>query len=250
AKCVGACCCAAGGSWNQAAPIAAGVEVFMTALDLLDDVEDEEGSEIRDRLGPARFLNASTGLLCLGLKTLANVENGAQAVDILLTLALASCAGQDADLSLRSDGAVDLEGALEITQRKSASLAAAACRLGAFCAGASKTTQERYERFGACLGITAQLANDLAALGPGARGKTDTTLRRPTLPLVHAAQLASRPSSHRGNTYNEHEAYRRGPAQLTWAVAEMFRRQAIELIPQLTNDPAGQADLASLPPVI
>ena len=244
ARLVWTCCAAAGGDPRRAVPVAAAVELFMVALDLLDDAEDGEETLVGATLGPARALNVSTGLLLLVQRELLSIGDGAAA--ILLDAGLQACGGQDADLIPRPAGDVGVEEALEITAGKSAPLTAAACRLGALVAGA---TQERYARFGGYLGVVAQLANDIAALHLGdSREKTDVALRRPTVPLVYAAQCTNA-----GNTTTDRADIRAalwtdGPVHLTWTVAETYRRHALDLISTLTSAPTGRAALAGLLP--
>ncbi|MGI8825532.1 MAG: hypothetical protein ACR2JC_07795 [Chloroflexota bacterium] len=89
-RCVSTCCVAAGGEWEQAGHAAVAVELFMTALELLDDEEDREESTLRSVFGAPRVLNISTGLLCLALQTLID-SYGAQAAIILLEAAPWCC---------------------------------------------------------------------------------------------------------------------------------------------------------------
>src|SRR5205807_7575329 len=113
--------------------------------------------------------------------------------------------------------------ALAVTAGKSAPLAAVACRLGAFTAQADARTQEIYERFGWYLGMAAQLANDLAAIRPGATVKTDIALGRPTLPLACGGTLlAPSPDAQAGDANTRAGLGSSGPAPLTWAVAGSY----------------------------
>ncbi len=90
--CVLTCCSAAGGRWEQATATAGTIELFMAALELLDDEEDREESLLRFELGAARLLNVSTGLLFLAQGSLTSA-GGAQATRILLDWALRACSG-------------------------------------------------------------------------------------------------------------------------------------------------------------
>ena len=242
ARPVHACCVAAGGRGEQAVPIAAAVEVFMVALDLLDDLEDGETNPLQVGLGTASSLNAAMGLLFLAQHCLAQEPNGASAAAILVEAGLRAGSGQHADLAPAADGSLTLDEALAVTSAKSGSLVAAICRLGAFAAGADGDVQARYARFGGYLGVAAQLANDIEAIAPAAAGKTDLALGRPTLPLVYAGAR---------DAAEEHEdvaaaLWAEGAAHFTWAVAATYRQHAQELIPSLTGDPAAGAALAAL----
>lgn len=242
------CCVAAGGRWQQAMPVAAAVEVFMAALDVLDDEEDGEVTPLRAALGAARTLNVSTGLLLLAQRSLLAAPGGPELADILLDAGVCACAGQHADLATPSEHGHDPDVALEATAGKSASLVAALCQLGAVCAGANADIQRLYARFGASLGMMMQLRNDIAAVRPKATGKTDIALGRPTLPLARMAHIGvipevGVPEAGAGDSV----ALRRGQAALvTWTVAETYRRHALDGIPALSTDPDGRAALARL----
>jgi geranylgeranyl pyrophosphate synthase len=248
ARLVWTCGVAADGDPRQAVPVAAAVELFMVALDLLDDAEDGEETLVGAALGPARALNVSTGLLLLAQRGLLST-GGAFAVDLLLDAGLQACGGQDADLMPRPARDVGVEEALGITAGKSAPLTAAACRLGALAAGGDVATQERYARFGSYLGMVAQLTNDIAALHSGdSRKKTDVALCRPTVPLVYAAACANAVNATTNLDDVRDALWTDGPVHLTWAVAETYRRYALDLIPALTSTPTGRIALAGLLP--
>lgn len=242
------CCVAAGGRWQQAVPVAAAVEVFMTALDVLDDEEDGEAPPLRAALGAARTLNVSTGLLFLAQRSLLAAPGGPALADILLDAGLRACAGQHADLAPPSEHGHDPDVALEATAGKSASLVAALCQLGAACAEADADMQRLYARFGASLGMMMQLRNDIAAVRPGALGKTDIALGRPTLPLAFMAPVGVIPEAGVPEAgADDSAALRRGQAALVaWTVAETYRRHALDSIPALSTDPDGRAALARL----
>ncbi|MFP4438544.1 MAG: polyprenyl synthetase family protein [Chloroflexaceae bacterium] len=250
ARQVWTCCMAAGGHWSQAVPVAAAVEIFMVALDLLDDLEDNEAHPLVTRFGPARALNVSTGLLLLAQQQLLISSPGPTAVDMLLSTGLHACSGQDADLGGLPPQDDQIHVALEITSWKSATLVATVCRLGALCAGADAAVQAGYARLGWHMGMMAQLANDIRAVAPDATEKTDIRLGRPTLPLVYAdcrrgdtAAGGDTPAT-RARLWNGASVY------LTWAVVETYRRQARDLIAQLTPDPQLRVMLLKLLPAI
>jgi len=243
--CVSTCCAAAGGRWDQAAATAGTIELFMVALDLLDGEEDREESPLRSELGPARLLNVSTGLLFMAQTSLTSTGS-TQATRILLDWALRACSGQDADLATESTTGIGITDALTVTEWKSASLASAACQLGALCAGADSALQALYVQFGAYLGMVAQLGNDMRAVTVGADGKTDIALRRPTLPLVYAARQTSGEEDQKSDLWDPTVRLGTAPLALTWVVAEAYRGRALDLIPRLTIDPAARLDLRQL----
>ncbi len=124
------CCIAAGGGETQALCVAAVVEVFMVALDVLDDAEDGEETVLQAELGAARALNVSTGLLFLAQRGLLAVSGGTALTPLLLDAGLRACSGQHADLTGAQGRSIGLDDALAVTAAKSASLVAAICALG------------------------------------------------------------------------------------------------------------------------
>lgn len=247
AGCVWTCRAAAGGTPEQAVPVAAAVELYMIAADLLDDVQDGETHPVQDVLGLPRLLNVATGLLLGAQQVLLVLPGGATAVAMLLAAGIHACGGQHDDLAPPEDRRTDLGASLAIARAKSAALVAVCCRLGAWTAGADEETQVRFARFGAHVGMVAQLSNDLRALRPDAHGKTDRALNRPTLPLTYAAlEGVDRPGD-AGHCMDE-------AIVLTWTAAETYRRYAQACVPWLTDDRIHQAALRALiepaPPVV
>lgn len=247
---VATCCTASGGRYDQAVVAAASIELFMVALDVLDDLEDGEETALQSRLGSPRLINVSTGLLLLAQQMLLTMPRGADALTVLLQFTLRACAGQDVDLAGGVNRSLSLEESLDVTERKSAALVAAACQIGALCGGADTGLQSVYSEFGGYMGMVAQLINDLQAIGPGAESKTDIALGRPTLPLTYAAQFMPHALDEIGDKERRIALTTQGAAQLTWAVAESFRQRAIALIPHLSSDPSHQADLTDLLPTL
>jgi len=246
ARLVWTCCSAAGGAWPAAVPAAAAVELFMVALDLLDDEEDGEDNPLRVQLGAGPALNVATGLLFLAQHSLL-AAHGGRAVRRLLDAGMRACSGQHADLCVPPGRAVGLQDALDVTAAKAAPLVAAVCDLGAGVAGASDEVQERYAHFGWHVGMVAQLANDIMALRPDAVGKTDVLLRWPTLPVVSALLQRGEVSTAAGATGDDQMApWTSSGVYLTWAVAETYRRHAVALVPVLTVDAGSSAALAGL----
>jgi len=246
ARLVWTCCSAAGGAWPAAVPAAAAVELFMVALDLLDDEEDGEDNPLRVQLGAGPALNVATGLLFLAQHSLL-AAHGGRAVRRLLDAGMRACSGQHADLCVPPGRAVGLQDALDVTAAKAAPLVAAVCDLGAGVAGASDEVQERYAHFGWHVGMVAQLANDIMALRPDAVGKTDVLLRWPTLPVVSALLQRGEVSTAAGATGDDQMApWTSSGVYLTWAVAETYRRHAVALLPGLTDDAGSSAALAGL----
>ena len=196
-----------------ASSVAVAVECFCAALDLLDDVEDEDQTAIVQELGAARLLNVTTVLLTLAQQALLSLsELGVDPANILRLLntlqesALGITSGQHRDLLAEQRPALDIthEECIDIAAVKAGALLRLACRLGAQCAGADPVLVEQFTEFGLLLGIAAQLDNDshdlydllrdvIPAILPGdARAtpgseKSDLVRGKKTLPIVLAA---------------------------------------------------------------
>lgn len=238
ARMVCACCTAAGGTWACAVPIAAVGEVFMAALDLLDDIEDGEGPALHGMARGACALNASTGLLLLAQR--GSLGAGLpEAATILLDAGLVACAGQHEDLSRVVGPDVRMDDALAVTAGKSAALVATLCRLGARAARAPAPVQNLYARFGMAL----QLANDAAAAASDE--KTDAVLGRPTLPLVYNAWM-----DRKGDRPARPLDGRSPGVALTWTIANTYRRRALSLVAELTADATARAILQAVVPTL
>ncbi len=238
------CCVTAGGRGEDAIPAAAAAELFMVALDVLDDEEDGEATPLRAAWGAARALNVSTGLLFLAQRALLAAPSGALLLGIVLDAGIHACAGQHADLAPAAEHGGDPTSALSVAKGKSASLVAALCQVGAACAEADAGTQGLYACFGASLGMTLQLRNDIAAARPGATQKTGIALGRPTLPLAAASRMDV---ARTGGVDGLRAALQTGePALLTWTISELYRRHASDLVPALSADPDDRAALARL----
>src|SRR6266567_7351075 len=135
-----------------ASSVAVGVECFVCAIDLLDDVIDEDQTSTLQALGEARTLNVSTALLVLAQQAilLLSPQDVAPAliVRLLNTLqesALVVTAGQHRDVLAEQRSAQDFtrEECIEIAAAK-AGIMCLACRLGAVCAEADEAVCEQF----------------------------------------------------------------------------------------------------------
>jgi geranylgeranyl pyrophosphate synthase len=193
--------------------VAISVECVICALDLLDDVEDEDQTPIIKDLGAARVLNVSTALLTLAQRMILSIaQSELPAASILRLLdavqesLLIATTGQQRDLlaEQRVVEQVTVEECIEIAAEKAGALMSLACRMGALCAGADDEVCQHYALLGQLLGISHQLDNDCHDLyyllndpvaqtvGEGmpisTYSKTDLIRGKKTLPIVLAAQ--------------------------------------------------------------
>ncbi|HEX3722765.1 MAG TPA: polyprenyl synthetase family protein, partial [Nitrolancea sp.] len=135
---VGAVAAAVHASESAASRVAAAVEVFLAALDVLDEIEDGDSSPLVEQAGLPLALNASTALLFISQSILAGLPNDgtvasdrSEIMSALATLGISATAGQHRDLSQPSELTPTLAEALDISRAKSGSLTGGACRLAA-----------------------------------------------------------------------------------------------------------------------
>jgi geranylgeranyl pyrophosphate synthase len=241
-----------------ASSVAIAVECFVCALDLLDDVEDEDQSPTVQALGIARTLNVSTVLLALAPQALLSLTQQGFAPTRVLTLletlqeaALTATAGQHRDLLAEQRAATDLtdEECIAIAAGKAGSLMRLACRMGVLCAGGDDFFSEKFSALGEHLGIAHQLDNDshdmyyllqdqlsisifadVTNVNASAKsGKTDLIRGKKTLPIVIAAtkypKLQEAASITDEYTEEYVQALREGIIA-TWGVSLLYRELA------------------------
>jgi geranylgeranyl pyrophosphate synthase len=193
-----------------ASSVAIAIECFICALDLLDDIEDNDQTLIVQALGEARVLNVSTVLLALAQSAIlslsqlnAPAERVFQLLQVLQEATIAATTGQHRDLlaEQRSVQELTYEECIEIAAGKAGSLMSLACQLGAICAGANEDMCKLFAEAGNLLGIAQQLDNDSHDLYhlvqdysstsetalASKSSKTDFVRNKKTLPVVLAA---------------------------------------------------------------
>lgn len=216
------------------ASIAIAVECYVSALDLLDDIEDEDRTAVLLALGEKRARIVAMALLSLSQRALLAVARRRKDRLLALTLcqrvnasALSTTAGQQRDLLAEVSPAdsIALTDAIAIARLKAGSIMRLACELGALAAGADEDTCAGWGRFGEHMGVAHQIENDLAGLLDPA--KTDVRRGKKTLPLVLMAHCEG--LSH-GQALEE--------AVLTCKfLSLLYRSRATDLLRQLTPSP-------------
>jgi geranylgeranyl pyrophosphate synthase len=242
-----------------ASSVAIAIECFICALDLLDDIEDNDQTPIVQALGEARVLNVSTVLLALTQDSIlslsqlnASAERIVQLLQILQKATIAATGGQHRDLLAEQRSAQDLtyEECIEIAAGKAGSLMSLACRLGAACAGADDNTYKQLAELGEMLGIAQQLDNDCHDLydliqdyisvsetvSTTKSGKTDLVRKKKTLPIVFAA---SRDTTLHENAWiadekieEHHKAIQEGIIT-TWGICLLYRERARDRLQEI-----------------
>lgn len=187
--------------------VGAVVEMVHVATLVHDDVLDEadsrrsaptinalKGNEAAVMLGD--YLIARSFHLC---STLDQQRTALRIGEVTSTV----CEGELLQLVHRGDLALDEPLYFDIVERKTASLIAAACELGAFHAGADSSVQKALSEYGRLVGVAFQIQDDLLDLIGEDRlvGKSlgkDLEKQKLTLPVIH--HLASLPHSGRLET--------------------------------------------------
>src|SRR6266704_368228 len=233
--------------------VAIAIECFVCALDLLDDVEDEDQTPSIQVLGVARALNVATALMMLAQQAISSLSQQAvppgrilSLLDTLQASALNAAAGQHRDLlaEQRSAQELTLEECIEIAASKGGALMRLACRLGALCAGADDVMCEHFSELGELLGIAHQLDNDAhdlyyllqsetSAVPPTKAEnitrsiKTDLVRQKKTLPVVLAARVNS--SLQTASAPDDKEEHLRALHEgiiTTWGICLLYRERA------------------------
>ncbi len=227
------------------------IESFVCALDLLDDVEDEDQTPIIQELGAARALNISTTLLALAQRSfLSLLHNGMDRALVLRLLGsmqeamVVASSGQHRDLLAEQRKANDLtrEECIEIATAKAGAIMRFACLAGAISAGASEDECEEFAEMGELLGIAHQLDNDahdlydlvesadgLIGTSAGKSVKTDLARGKKTLPVVLAATVHAPLQENREPTDEEKQENMRALKEgimATWAISLLYRERA------------------------
>lgn len=256
-KSVLAVAAALGGDTASAVVAAAAVEFAVTAIDVADELIDNEWQG--DARSRARATNASAALAFMAQQCAADTapllgaERAALLSRLLAAGSLACCAGQDLDILLERTEATD-EQAHEMTVQKSGSLVAMAFRVGASVATDEPAILEAAGTLGKHIGTVAQLMNDLMDVGSNAAlRKGDVREGKRTLPIAFAIRSAlenglddMRSQLAGEAAYDEDALLERmhdlGAQQYTWTVAEAHRQEALKAV-------RGLADVSARPSV-
>jgi geranylgeranyl diphosphate synthase, type I len=246
----------------SASSVAVAVECFVCAIDLLDDVIDEDQTPTLQTLGVARTLNVSTALLTLAQMAILSLSQRAVAPELILRLlntlqesALVVTTGQHRDVLAEQRPAQDFtrEECIEIAAAKAGSIMCLACRLGALCAGADDVVCEQFSELGELLGIAHQLDNDSHDLyyllqdGTSTAAsteaetanrsiKTDLVRGKKTLPVVLAAKMDDTLQSSSPPANGESDQYLRALHEgilTTWGICQLYRERARDRLQEI-----------------
>jgi geranylgeranyl pyrophosphate synthase len=231
------------------------IECFVCALDLLDDVEDEDQTTVVQKLGIARTLNVSTTLLMMAQQALLSLaqqnvstERVLRLLDTLQSSALHATSGQHRDLLAEQRSARDMtdEECIEIAAGKAGAIMRLACLMGALVAGANEILCAQFSEMGELLGIAHQLDNDshdLYYLLQGQTstgdavdpelltrsGKSDLARGKKTLPVVLAARREGILQENAAGADVDNEEYKaalQAGIITTWGICLLYRERA------------------------
>jgi geranylgeranyl pyrophosphate synthase len=193
------CCELAGGTADEATPVAAAVECVHAFSLIHDDLPAMDDDDLRrgqpachKRFGEALAILAGDALVTLAFELLArHVEDPARSAVMALELAVGAgwsgmIGGQTVDV-LGEGRSPEINVARYIHERKTASLFRVACRLGALAGNADSMAVEALGDFGQDLGKAFQIADDLLDLtaAPEVLGKNvrkDSLAKKQTYP--------------------------------------------------------------------
>jgi octaprenyl-diphosphate synthase len=230
------------------------VEMIHTATLVHDDVLD--GARLRRRVAT---VNAAWGVqtsVLLGdyLFThafhLASTLGDARACQLIGAATDRVCEGELCQILQRGNLDLGEEEYFDVIDGKTAALTACCCQLGAHYSGASAEMVERLERFGRCVGLAFQIADDLLDLvgeeqTVGKSLGTDLEQQKLTLPLIRllaggpegpaarARQVLAGPDNHKREVL--------GPLLAEAGALDYARRRAEDLARQ------AREELGSLP---
>jgi geranylgeranyl pyrophosphate synthase len=194
-------CEAAGGDPERALPVGVALECLISALDILDDVEDRDnpGAPWQAR-GRPTAINVATFLLFLSQLAVGYLaRRGAPAETVLevgrvfAAAGARACGGQQRDLDELDGRVVDEATYLATIGDKSGALVEGACRAGALLGTDDRAVIEACARFGFNFGVALQIQNDLAAVSCEWAERTDLRTGKRTLPVIFALECAPAP---------------------------------------------------------
>jgi octaprenyl-diphosphate synthase len=200
----GKACSPAGKLTDAHVVIATVVEMVHMATLVHDDVLDE--AELRRKGATINHLRGNEAAVLLGDYLISHSYHLCSSLDSQLASRLIGrttnrvCEGELLQLDNRGNLELDEETYYQIIERKTASLCATCCYLGAKFAGADDAQVEAMETYGLSIGMAFQIQDDILDLvgDVGSVGKTlgiDVEKGKLTLPLIHF--LRSAPPEHR-----------------------------------------------------
>lgn len=195
-------CQAAGGSWQQAIPAAAAIELLHNFSLIHDDIEDASPTRRGRRTlwtiwGMEQAINAGDAMFALAHLALNRlVDRGVSAETAVLALrrfdetCVQLTQGQHADMDFETRDSVTVDEYLAMITGKTAVLLSLCTELGAIIAGCEAQTVHNYAQFGLNLGLAFQVIDDILGIWGdeaiiGKSASTDILTKKKTLPVLY-----------------------------------------------------------------
>lgn len=231
-------------------PGAIAMELFALAADIFDDIQDQDNDELPWRkLTNANAINLAICLLMLSneaVSTIADNRLFREISTILNHTGIKAIDGQFQEFQYDGREQISLEQYFELIERKSGSLTACACKIGATLGGASAALVHQLDQFGTNYGVMSQIRNDLNDFLDFEK-KKDFLNNTKTLPYVYLlnilqkqperfkelTQLQSRGLQRFGNEgkeYLKQIALDEGVAHYCKVMYEIFRQKAMDIL--------------------
>jgi len=188
-----------------ALPGAIAMEFFALAADIFDDIQDQDNDELPWRKLPdANAINLATCLLMLSYEAVSTIpDNGLfrEVNQILNQAGINASDGQFQEFLYDNDEKVALGQYFEVVKKKSGSLTACACKIGATLGAAAEPLVLQLGHFGTNLGIMSQIRNDLNDF-LNFEKKKDFIKKRKTLPYVYLLNILNGETAHQFKATN------------------------------------------------
>jgi len=184
-----------GYSGDRHIALAACVEFIHTATLLHDDVVDE--SDLRRGLATANSVWGNQASVLVGDFLFARafklmVEDGSlRVLDILSSASAVIAEGEVAQLTTANDTETSETAYLEVITGKTATLFAAACRIGAVIAERPRIQEEALDNYGLNLGIAFQLVDDALDYSASSASRSGTISARARSPCPSCSPIAA-----------------------------------------------------------
>jgi geranylgeranyl diphosphate synthase type I len=260
-------CEGCGGSWEQALPAAAAVELLHNFTLIHDDIEDQDETRrgrptVWSIWGEAQGINAGDTLFAVSqLAILKLRERGipaaavVEATRVFNETCIALTGGQHLDIQFEGRNDVSVEDYLAMIEGKTAGLVSCSCELGALIADAPAPQREHLRAFGWHAGLAFQMLDDILGIwGDSAMtGKpvgADILRGKKTLPLLHGLEQSTelRTLLMRDSLSDDHVRHARvlleeaGSREYTEQLAERHHEAALTALRRANlREPAAQA---------
>jgi octaprenyl-diphosphate synthase len=191
------------------------VEMVHMATLVHDDVLDE--AELRRKGATINHLRGNEAAVLLGDYLISHSFHLCSSLDSQFASRIIGrttnqvCEGELLQIHHRNNLDLDEETYFQIISRKTASLCATCCLLGAKYAGASEVRMSQLELYGLSLGTAFQIQDDILDIvgDPGTVGKTlglDLEKGKLTLPIIHFLRTATAPQRERMRSILENQS--------------------------------------------